>query len=61
MLTGNIFVGQTEAPLLIAPFIENLTTSELHAVMVCGFGTVSGSVLGAYLSFGVSFWSYIVQ
>jgi len=50
---GNIFVGQTEAPLLIAPFIENLTTSELHAVMVCGFGTVSGSVLGAYLSFGI--------
>lgn len=50
---GNIFVGQTEAPLLIRPYIEDLTTSELHSVMVCGFGTVSGSVLGAYLGFGI--------
>jgi len=50
---GNIFVGQTEAPLLIRPYLEDLTMSELHSVMVCGFGTVSGSVLGAYLGFGI--------
>lgn len=52
--TGNIFVGQTESPLLIRPYINDLTTSELHAVMVAGFGTIAGSVLGAYLGFGVS-------
>ena len=51
---GNIFVGQTESPLLIRPYIEDLTTSELHTVMTAGFGTIAGSVLGAYLSFGVS-------
>nr|CAB3266200.1 sodium/nucleoside cotransporter 1-like [Phallusia mammillata] len=50
---GNIFVGQTESPLLIRPYINDLTTSELHAVMVAGFGTIAGSVLGAYLGFGI--------
>lgn len=50
---GNIFVGQTESPLLIRPYIKDLTTSELHAVMTCGFGTIAGSVLGAYLGFGI--------
>uniref|UniRef100_H2ZLR9 Sodium/nucleoside cotransporter n=1 Tax=Ciona savignyi TaxID=51511 RepID=H2ZLR9_CIOSA len=50
---GNIFVGQTESPLLIRPYIDDLTTSELHAVMTAGFGTIAGSVLGAYLGFGI--------
>ncbi|XP_076825166.1 sodium/nucleoside cotransporter 1-like [Clavelina lepadiformis] len=50
---GNIFVGQTESPLLIRPYLEDLTTSELHAVMTAGFGTIAGSVLGAYISFGI--------
>ncbi|KAK7109406.1 hypothetical protein V1264_013453 [Littorina saxatilis] len=50
---GNIFVGQTEAPLLIRPFMERMTKSELHAVMTGGFATVSGSVLGTYILFGV--------
>uniref|UniRef100_F6TJL2 Sodium/nucleoside cotransporter n=1 Tax=Ciona intestinalis TaxID=7719 RepID=F6TJL2_CIOIN len=50
---GNIFVGQTESPLLIRPYLDDLTTSELHAVMTAGFGTIAGSVLGAYLGFGI--------
>ncbi len=48
---GNIFVGQTEAPLLIAPFVGKMTRSELMAVMTGGFATVAGGVLGAYVSF----------
>jgi len=46
---GNIFVGQTEAPLLIKPFIERMTYSELMAVMTAGFATVAGGVLAAYV------------
>ena len=46
---GNIFVGQTEAPLLIKPFIERMTMSELMAVMTGGFATVAGGVLAAYV------------
>ncbi|NXN43477.1 S28A3 protein, partial [Rhinoptilus africanus] len=51
---GNIFVGQTESPLLVRPYLPYLTKSELHAVMTAGFSTIAGSVLGAYISFGVS-------
>ncbi|XP_041367546.1 solute carrier family 28 member 3-like [Gigantopelta aegis] len=50
---GNIFAGQTESPLLIRPFMPYMTKSELHAIMTGGFATVSGSVLGAYTSYGV--------
>jgi CNT family concentrative nucleoside transporter len=46
---GNIFVGQTEAPLMIKPFIQSMTMSELHAVMTGGFATVAGGVLAAYV------------
>ena len=46
---GNIFVGQTEAPLLIKPFVERMTMSELMAVMSGGFATVAGGVLAAYV------------
>jgi CNT family concentrative nucleoside transporter len=48
---GNIFVGQTEAPLMIRPFIAGMTRSELMAVMTGGFATVAGGVLGAYALF----------
>jgi len=48
---GNIFVGQTEAPLLVRPFIQDMTRSELMAIMTGGFATIAGSVLGAYVSF----------
>ncbi|MGB3768469.1 MAG: NupC/NupG family nucleoside CNT transporter [Phormidesmis sp.] len=51
---GNIFVGQTEAPLLIKPYVETMTISELHAVMTGGFATIAGGVLAAYVSFGIS-------
>merc|ERR1712083_163766 len=50
---GNIFVGMTEAPLLIRPFLPNMTRSELHAVMTGGFATIAGGVLAIYISFGV--------
>jgi pyrimidine nucleoside transport protein len=49
---GNIFLGQTESPLVIKPYIKILTHSEIHAVMTSGLSTVSGSVLAAYISFG---------
>ena len=46
---GNIFLGQTEAPLLIKPFVGRLTPSELNTVMVGGFATVAGGVMAAYV------------
>jgi CNT family concentrative nucleoside transporter len=50
---ANIFVGQTEAPLVIGPYVKTMTSSELMAVMVGGFATVAGGVLAAYASFGI--------
>jgi CNT family concentrative nucleoside transporter len=47
--TGNIFVGQTEAPLLIKPFVKTMTVSELNTVMVGGFATIAGGVMAAYV------------
>ncbi|XP_023579834.1 sodium/nucleoside cotransporter 2 [Octodon degus] len=52
-VVGNIFVGMTEAPLLIRPYLADMTQSELHAVMTGGFATIAGSVLGAFISFGI--------
>ncbi len=51
--SANIFVGQTEAPLVVKPFVAKMTMSELHAVMVGGFATIAGGVLAAYVRFGV--------
>ena len=48
---GNIFLGQTEAPLLVRPFIARMTNSELNCLMTGGMATIAGSVLGAYVSF----------
>jgi len=48
---ANIFVGQTEAPLVIMPFIDKMTRSELHAIMTGGFATVAGGVMAAYVAF----------
>ncbi|GAB6873169.1 NupC/NupG family nucleoside CNT transporter [Halomonas shantousis] len=50
---ANIFVGQTEAPLVVRPFIANMTRSELFAVMVGGLASVAGSVLGGYAAMGI--------
>ncbi len=49
--SANVFLGQTEAPLLIKPYLANLTRSELLCVMVGGMATVAGAVLVAYISF----------
>ena len=46
---ANAFVGQTEAPLMVAPFVRTMTISELMAVMTGGFATVAGGVLAAYV------------
>ena len=51
---ANIFLGQTEAPLIIKPFMSNMTNSELHCVMASGMATIAGSVLAAYISFNIS-------
>lgn len=57
LITGEktfmFFVHQTEAPLLIRPYLKDMTKSEIHAVMTGGFATIAGSVMGAFISFGV--------
>ena len=50
-IAGNIFLGQTEAPLLIKPYLEKMTRSEILLVMVGGMATVAGGVLAAYIGF----------
>lgn len=52
--SANVFVGQTEAPLVVRPFVPNMTMSELHALMCGGMATVAGGVLAAYVGMGVS-------
>ncbi|NRN30141.1 NupC/NupG family nucleoside CNT transporter [Photorhabdus heterorhabditis subsp. aluminescens] len=52
--TANIFVGQTEAPMVVRPYIATMTQSELFAVMCGGLASVAGSVLAGYASMGVS-------
>jgi CNT family concentrative nucleoside transporter len=49
----NVFVGQTEAPLLIRPYVPSLTQSELMAVMTGGFANIAGGVLAAYVAMGI--------
>jgi Nucleoside permease len=53
---GNVFVGQTEAPLLVRPFVEKMTESELMALMTGGFATVAGGVLAAYVGMLVAYF-----
>ena len=50
---ANVFVGQTEAPLIVGPYVESMTKAELMALMVGGFATIAGGVLAAYVSLGV--------
>ena len=49
---ASVFMGQTEAPLTIKPFLAKLTESELFVVMVAGMASVSGAILGAYVTIG---------
>jgi len=48
---GNVFLGQTEAPLLIRPFVKNMTESEIMCLMTGGMATIAGGVLAAYVTF----------
>ncbi|MEQ9409624.1 MAG: nucleoside transporter C-terminal domain-containing protein [Fuerstiella sp.] len=50
---ANVFVGQTEAPLVIRPYVAGMTLSELNVVMVGGFATIAGGVLAAYVGMGI--------
>jgi CNT family concentrative nucleoside transporter len=49
---ANIFAGQTESPLIVRPYLERMTDSELMAVMVCGYASIAGGVMAAYVSMG---------
>jgi CNT family concentrative nucleoside transporter len=51
---ANIFVGQTEAPLVVRPYVREMTMSELNAVMVGGFATIAGGVLAMFVSIGLN-------
>ncbi len=53
-VAANTFVGQTEAPLVIEPYVENMTMSELMTLMTGGMATIAGSVLVAYVGLGLS-------
>ena len=50
---ANIFIGQTEAPLVVKPFLSKMTNSELFAVMVGGLASIAGSVMAGYAGLGV--------
>jgi len=52
--SANVFLGQTEAPLLVKPYIAGMTLSELNAVMIGGFANISGSLIAAFSSLGLS-------
>lgn len=51
---ANVFMGQSEAPLVIKPYLPTMTPSELLALMVGGMATIAGGVMAAYVSFGIS-------
>ncbi len=52
-VAANVFVGNVESPLVIRPYLKEMTRSELAAVMTAGFATIAGSVMAAYIGFGV--------
>jgi CNT family concentrative nucleoside transporter len=52
-VAASIFMGQTEAPLTIRPFLNTMTRSELMTVMTAGMAHVSGSIMAAYIAFGI--------
>lgn len=51
---ANVFVGHTEAPLVVKPYIAGMTRSELNAMMVGGFATITGGLMAIFVNFGVS-------
>ena len=54
VVVGNIFLGQTESPLLVQPYLEDMSESEIFVVMCSGLASVAGSVMGAFIAMGVS-------
>ncbi len=52
-VAASIFMGQTEAPLTIRPFLNKMTRSELMCIMTAGMAHVSGGIMGAYVAFGI--------
>ena len=52
-VAASIFMGQTEAPLTVRPFLNTMTQSELMCVMTSGMAHISGGIMGAYIAFGV--------
>jgi CNT family concentrative nucleoside transporter len=52
-VAANVFIGQTEAPLVVRPYIAQMTQAELMVLMTGGFATIAGSVLAGYISFGI--------
>ena len=52
-VAASIFMGQTEAPLTIRPFLPRMTRSELMTVMTAGMAHISGSIMVAYIAFGI--------
>jgi CNT family concentrative nucleoside transporter len=52
-VASNIFVGNVESPLVVRPYLNEMTASELGTVMTAGFATIAGSVMAAYIGFGV--------
>lgn len=52
VVAASMFMGQTEAPLTVKPFLDRLTESELFTIMVAGMASVSGAILGAYVTIG---------
>ncbi len=52
-VAANVFLGQTEAPLMVRPYVAGMTRSELMALMVGGFATIAGSVFAVYVSMGI--------
>jgi CNT family concentrative nucleoside transporter len=52
-VAASIFMGQTEAPLTIRPYLETVTMSELMVIMTAGMAHISGAVMGAYIAYGI--------
>lgn len=52
-VAANVFVGQTEAPLVVRPYVPGMTRSELMVLMTGGMATIAGGVLAGYISFGI--------
>ena len=60
-MAANVFLGQTEAPLVVRPYLERMTRSELNAMMTGGFATIAGSVLALYIALlGTDFGVHIL-